>query len=191
LDFQYIVVYNDRGYYIWVGFGFWKVKALLKAAESGGCMRCPYCGHEDSRVVDTRTTEEGSIVRRRRECLGCGRRFTTYERVEEVPLVVVKKDGRREVFDRNKILRGVIKACDKRSTAVPVLEQLVDEVEKDLRNLMEPEITSEQIGERVMERLRQVDEVAYVRFASVYRRFTDAQRFIQEVQALLKNHAGD
>ncbi|MDH7478790.1 MAG: transcriptional regulator NrdR [Syntrophomonadaceae bacterium] len=151
-------------------------------------MRCPYCNHHDSRVLDSRPAEEGSIIRRRRECQGCSRRFTTYERVEEVPLIVVKRDGRRELFDRNKLLRGVIKAFDKRSISLPQMEKLVDEVEKELRNQMEAEITAEEIGERVMEKLRLVDEVAFVRFASVYRRFTDAQRFVQEVQNLLKNN---
>lgn len=151
-------------------------------------MRCPYCSFNDSRVLDSRPAEEGSIVRRRRECLSCTKRFTTYERVEEVPLVVVKRDGRREVFDRNKLLRGIIKAFDKRSMSAPLMEKLADDVEKDLRNKMESEVTVEEIGERVMERLRQVDEVAYVRFASVYRRFTDANKFVQEVQQLLKNN---
>ncbi|NPV91473.1 MAG: transcriptional repressor NrdR [Firmicutes bacterium] len=151
-------------------------------------MRCPYCSFNDSRVLDSRPAEEGSIVRRRRECLSCTKRFTTYERVEEVPLVVVKRDGRREVFDRNKLLRGIIKAFDKRSMSAPLMEQLADDVEKDLRNKMESEVTVEEIGERVMERLRQVDEVAYVRFASVYRRFTDASKFVHEVQQLLKNN---
>ncbi|NPV26592.1 MAG: transcriptional regulator NrdR [Firmicutes bacterium] len=151
-------------------------------------MRCPFCGYEDSKVLDSRPAEDGNAIRRRRECLECAKRFTTYERIEEIPLMIVKKDGRREVFDRNKLLRGLIKACEKRPTTLAVLEKLVDEVEKELRNTMDQEITSQVVGEMVMEKLRQVDEVAYVRFASVYRQFTDAHKFIQEIEKLIKSN---
>jgi len=149
-------------------------------------LRCPFCGYEDSKVLDSRPADDGNVIRRRRECLECSRRFTTYERIEEIPLMIVKKDGRREIFDRSKLLRGLIKACEKRPTTLAMMEKLVDEVEKELRNTMDQEITSQQIGELVMEKLRLVDEVAYVRFASVYRQFTDAHKFIQEIEKLIK-----
>lgn len=149
-------------------------------------MRCPFCGHFDSKVLDSRPADEGNAIRRRRECIECGRRFTTYEKVDEIPLVVVKKDGGREVFDRGKVLGGVIKACEKRSISMNQMEDVVDEIEKDLRNKMENEVSSEQIGEMVMEKLRSLDEVAYVRFASVYRQFQDVNSFIDELEKLLK-----
>lgn len=150
-------------------------------------MRCPFCGYMDSRVLDSRPAEDGNAIRRRRECGECGRRFTTYEKVDEIPLVVVKKDGRREVFDRTKVLGGIIKACEKRSISLHEMENIVDEIEKELRNSMEMEIEAPGIGEKVMEKLREVDEVAYVRFASVYRQFKDVNNFIQELEKLLKN----
>lgn len=136
-------------------------------------------------MVDSRPTEEGNAIRRRRECSECGRRFTTYEKIEELPLMVSKKDGRREAFDRSKILSGLFKACEKRPVSAAVLEQIVDEVELHLRNQLCPEVESRLIGEMVMDRLRGVDEVAYVRFASVYRQFTDILRFKQELDKLL------
>lgn len=150
-------------------------------------MRCPFCGYVDSRVLDSRPADEGNAIRRRRECGECGRRFTTYEKVDEIPLVVVKKDGRREVFDRTKVLGGIIKACEKRSIPLHDMEKLVDEIEKELRNTMDMEINSPKIGEIVMDKLRDLDEVAYVRFASVYRQFRDVNNFIQELENLLKN----
>lgn len=150
-------------------------------------MRCPFCGYVDSRVLDSRPAEDGNAIRRRRECGECGRRFTTYEKVDEIPLIVVKKDGRREVFDRAKVLGGIIKACEKRSISIKNMEDLVDDIEKELRNTMDMEIDVKRIGEMVMERLRGVDEVAYVRFASVYRQFRDVNNFIQELEELLKN----
>lgn len=149
-------------------------------------MRCVFCGHEDSKVLDSRPVEEGKAIRRRRECLACGKRFTTYERVEELPLVVVKTDNRRELFDPNKILNGLIKACDKRSVPMHVLENIVTDVERELSNHMEREVSSKKIGELVMQRLRSVDQVAYVRFASVYRNFEDVSTFIDEIRALQK-----
>ena len=147
-------------------------------------MRCPYCDFPDSRVIDSRAAEEGNSIRRRRECLQCARRFTTYEMVEDLPLRVVKKDGRRMAFDRNKILIGLIKACEKRPISLKMLEETTDKVEKELRNSMEREIPSSVIGEVLMKYLKELDHVAYVRFASVYREFTDIDNFMQELKAL-------
>lgn len=148
-------------------------------------MHCPFCGHPDTRVLDSRPTEEGAVIRRRRECEACGGRFTTYEKVEVPPLVVVKKDSRREAFDRGKILRGLITACEKRPVAMEQLETLVAGVERELRAQFEGEVPSRVVGELVMEGLRHLDEVAYVRFASVYRQFTDINRFREELDRLL------
>ncbi|MEW5865358.1 MAG: transcriptional regulator NrdR [Bacillota bacterium] len=147
-------------------------------------MRCPYCGYPESKVVDSRATDEGSAIRRRRECLSCERRFTTYETVDEVPLMVVKKDGRREPFNRNKILTGLMKACQKRPIPMNVLEQVTSEVERELRGRLDPEVSSEVIGEMVVRKLRSLDKVAYVRFASVYREFKDIDTFMQELKKL-------
>ncbi|MCL1975094.1 MAG: transcriptional regulator NrdR [Firmicutes bacterium] len=149
-------------------------------------MRCVFCGYAESRVLDSRPVEEGRSIRRRRECQQCAKRFTTYERLEEVPLIVVKTDNRRELFDPSKILKGLIKACDKRTVPVTVLEQMVNDIERDLRNSLEREISSKQIGELVMQHLRKVDQVAYVRFASVYRNFEDISTFIDEIRKLQK-----
>ena len=147
-------------------------------------MRCVFCGHDDSKVLDSRPVEEGRSIRRRRECLECGKRFTTYERVEELPLVVVKSDNRRELFDAGKILNGMVKACDKRPIPLSVLESIVNDIERELSNSLEREVTSKHIGELVMERLRSIDEVAYVRFAGVYRNFEDVSTFIDEIRKL-------
>ena len=136
-------------------------------------MKCPYCGYKESKVIDSRPAEEGSSIRRRRECLSCAKRFTTYETVESLPMVVVKKDGSRQSFDRRKVLGGMIRACEKRPVPLAELEKIAEEIEQDLQNSMEREISTEAIGEKVMERLRNVDQVAYVRFASVYRQFKD------------------
>lgn len=151
----------------------------------GGAMRCPYCGFPESRVLDSRPTDDGTVIRRRRECEGCQRRFTTYEKVDEPPLVVVKKDGRRERFDSGKVLGGLLKACEKRPVPSERLHEVVQDIEKELRSRGEREVESRVIGEMVMERLRELDEVAYVRFASVYRQFADLRRFAEEVQRLL------
>ncbi|HHY16862.1 MAG TPA: transcriptional repressor NrdR [Firmicutes bacterium] len=148
-------------------------------------MKCPFCGYLDSRVLESRTTEEMTAVRRRRECPDCGRRFTTYERVEEQPLVVVKKDGRREFFSRQKILSGMLKACEKRPTSLEVLEQASFKVERAVREKGMGEVTSKEIGELVMEKLKVIDDVAYVRFASVYREFRDVDGFRKEVERIL------
>ncbi len=148
-------------------------------------MRCSFCGFEDSKVLDSRQVEDGRSIRRRRECQQCGKRFTTYERVEEVSLLVVKRDGSREIFDKNKILAGLVRACDKRPVAVSVLDDMVNDIEKELRNSMEKEVSAKQIGDMVMVRLRQVDDVAYVRFASVYRKFEDIETFMKEIHSML------
>lgn len=151
-------------------------------------MRCPFCHHLDSKVQDTRPADEGATVRRRRECLACGKRFTTYEKIEEIPLVVIKKSGEREVFNPDKLLMGVIKSCEKRPVEMAKLEAMIQEIEKELSNRMEREVCSEIIGELVMEKLRHIDEVAYVRFASVYREFKDLQSFMGELEALLQKN---
>lgn len=148
-------------------------------------MRCPFCNNEDTKVIDSRPTEEGYAIRRRRGCDNCGKRFTTYEKVEETILMVAKKDSRREVFDRNKVLNGIVKACEKRPVSMARIEEMADDIEKTLNNLMEKEVTSDYIGELVMEQLKKVDEVAYVRFASVYRQFTDVNTFIKEIEKLI------
>jgi len=150
-------------------------------------MKCRYCLGTDSKVVDSRPTEDGTAIRRRRECIGCGRRFTTYEKIEELPIMVVKKDGRRQPFDGDKIRAGVSKACEKRPVSSADMDKLVDDVEREVFNALEPEIKSDAIGEMVMLRLRDLDEVAYVRFASVYRQFKDINTFMAELTMLLKD----
>ncbi len=149
-------------------------------------MKCPFCGHLEDKVVDSRSTREGEAVRRRRECLACEERFTTYEYVERTPVTVVKSDGRRASYSREKVLGGLLKACEKRSVSRDALEKLVDEIERDVVFAgLASELTSKQIGEEVASRLREIDEVAYVRFASVYRRFTDLSQFMDELDELL------
>lgn len=150
-------------------------------------MRCPFCSYSESKVIDSRPAEEGSTIRRRRECLACGKRFTTYEIMERLPLLVVKKDGRRQSFDRVKLLNGMVRACEKRPVPMAQLEAVVDDIEQDLQNSLEREISSVKIGEMVMDRLKDLDEVAYVRFASVYRQFKDINTFMDELNKLLKN----
>lgn len=148
-------------------------------------MRCPYCGFEESKVVDSRSTDEGNRIRRRRECLQCMKRFTTHEIIEQLPVVVVKKDGSREVFDREKLLNGLLRACEKRPVAVAVLEKAVDDIEYQLQNSLDREIKSTLIGEYAMEKLMAIDDVAYVRFASVYRQFKDINSFHEAINKLL------
>ena len=148
-------------------------------------MKCPFCGHHEDKVVDSRASSDGVSIRRRRECLSCGKRFTTYEHVEEQPLMVVKKDGRREPFDRHKLLAGLVKACEKRPVSMDDLEQLVDELERELSQQFEREVPSREVGERVMKKLHALDPVAYVRFASVYREFKDVEQFMRELKDLL------
>ncbi|MBE6736093.1 MAG: transcriptional repressor NrdR [Clostridia bacterium] len=148
-------------------------------------MKCPYCGCEDSKVIDSRPTDEGERIRRRRECTKCGKRFTTYEIIETVPLIVVKKDGTRESFDRVKLFNGLLRACEKRPVPVETIEKAVTDIESSLQNSLEKEVTSGKIGELAMEKLKDIDEVAYVRFASVYRQFKDVSTFVDEVTKLL------
>ena len=148
-------------------------------------MKCPYCGFNESKVIDSRPADENNSIRRRRECLSCSRRFTTYETVESLPVVVVKKDGSRQSFERGKVLSGMIRACEKRPVPVARLEKVAADIEQELQNSMEREISTEVIGERVMEHLRTIDQVAYVRFASVYRQFKDIDSFMEELTKLL------
>ena len=149
-------------------------------------MRCPYCKQLDSRVIDSRGADDGNSIRRRRECTACGRRFTTYEVVEKMPLIVIKNDGRRVVFDHDKLLNGLIRSCDKRNIPTERIVSLADEIERELRNTMDREVTTKAIGELVMEKLRNFDEVAYIRFASVYRKFADISMFKEELEELLR-----
>lgn len=150
-------------------------------------MKCPFCGYKEDKVIDSRSSEEGRSIRRRRECLKCKKRFTTYENIEETSLMVIKKDGRREGFDRKKILAGIKKACEKRSVSMQQLEELADRIECTLQSKFEKEVEASQVGELVMELLYDLDEVAYVRFASVYRQFKDINQFMKELKGLL-NH---
>ncbi|MCH5353004.1 MAG: transcriptional repressor NrdR [Acutalibacter sp.] len=150
-------------------------------------MKCPFCGYTESRVIDSRPTDEGERIRRRRECLKCGKRFTTYEIIESVPIVVIKKDKSRETFDRNKLLNGLLRACEKRPVSVDTLEKIVDEIENLLQNSLDREVSSQRIGTYAMEKLKSVDEVAYVRFASVYRQFKDINSFMEELSKIISN----
>ena len=151
-------------------------------------MKCPYCGYLESRVVDSRPAAEGERIRRRRECIGCLKRFTTYEMVETLPIMVIKKDRSREMFDRSKLLNGLMRACEKRPVSMDILEKITNEIESELLNSLEREVTSLKIGEMAMTRLKQVDEIAYVRFASVYRQFADVNSFMEEITRLLHDH---
>ena len=150
-------------------------------------MKCPFCAHIDDKVIDSREGRVGDTIRRRRECLKCGRRFTTYERIDEIPYMVIKKDGRRERFERQKILQGLLKACEKRPVATPKLEAIVDEIEGVVQESTERELTTTEIGEMIMRGLKKLDKVAYVRFASVYMDFKDVQEFMSELKNLLKD----
>ena len=149
-------------------------------------MRCPFCGFEESKVIDSRPTDEGVKIRRRRECLKCAKRFTTYEMIESLPIIVIKKDKTRETFDREKLLNGLMRACEKRPVSIQTLEKLITEIETTIQNSLDREVQSEKIGELVMEKLKDIDEVAYVRFASVYRQFKDINTFMDELSKLLK-----
>ena len=148
-------------------------------------MKCPFCGFVDSKVIDSRPAEEGATIRRRRECLACQKRFTTYEVIERLPLVVVKRDGSRQSFDKMKLINGMVRACEKRPVSLQTLESLADEIEQELQSNLEREISTVEIGEMVMSRLKDIDEVAYVRFASVYRSFKDINTFMEELSKLL------
>ncbi len=148
-------------------------------------MKCPFCDCLESKVVDSRPTDEGQAIRRRRECISCSKRFTTYEKIEEIPIIVVKRDGNRQTYDRNKLLNGIIKSCEKRPVSMSTIEAIVDEIERTISNSLEKEITSVEIGEMVMNKLKNIDEVAYVRFASVYRQFKDVNSFMDELKKIL------
>ena len=150
-------------------------------------MKCPLCGYEESKVIDSRPADEGERIRRRRECLKCGKRFTTYEVIETVPIIVVKKDKSREAFDRSKLMRGILRACEKRPVPFESIEKMVDEIEGMLQNSLDREVTSTLIGQYAMEKLKDIDEVSYVRFASVYRQFRDINTFMDELNKLLKD----
>ena len=149
-------------------------------------MKCPYCGYDESKVIDSRPTDEGERIRRRRECLKCGKRFTTYEVIETVPIIVIKKDKSRESFDRNKLLNGLLRACEKRPVSIDTLERVVDEIEGSLQNSLDREVPSSLIGKYAMEKLKTIDEVAYVRFASIYREFKDLATFKEELDRMMK-----
>ncbi len=150
-------------------------------------MKCPYCGYDDSKVIDSRPTDDNESIRRRRECVKCGRRFTTYEQVESFPILVIKKDGKREPFDKSKLRNGIVKACQKRPVSADEIEKAVTEIEQAIRNSFEREISTQALGEMVMDKLKSLDEVAYVRFASVYRQFKDVNSFYVELKKLVKN----
>jgi transcriptional repressor NrdR len=149
-------------------------------------MRCPFCGHIEDKVVDSREAKDGDSIRRRRECLECGRRFTSYERIDEIPYMVVKKDGKREAFDRNKVLAGLMRACEKRPISMTQLERIVDEIEKELQDSSDRELPTSEVGKIIMRRLKSLDKVAYVRFASVYLEFEDVSAFMTELKYLVR-----
>ena len=148
-------------------------------------MKCPFCGYEESKVIDSRPTDEGERIRRRRECLKCAKRFTTYEMIESLPIIVIKKDGSRETFDRQKLLTGMLRACEKRPVSIEMLDRAISDIETVSQNSLDREVSSDKIGELVMEKLKEIDEVAYVRFASVYRQFKDINTFMDELNKLL------
>ena len=150
-------------------------------------MKCPFCGFEESKVIDSRPTDEGQRIRRRRECLQCAKRFTTYEIIESLPIIVIKKDKSREAFNRDKLMTGMLRACEKRPVSIDTLDKMIDEIESVLQNSLDREVSSEKIGQLVMEKLKKIDEVAYVRFASVYRQFKDINTFMHELNKLLEN----
>ena len=151
-------------------------------------MKCPYCGYQESKVVDSRPTDEGERIRRRRECLSCGKRFTTYEVIETTPLMVIKKDNPREPFDRNKLLSGMLRACEKRPVSLNQLEQAIDEIEQSCQNSLVREVSSQKLGEYALAKLREIDQVAYVRFASVYHQFQDIHSFLEELNNILDSN---
>lgn len=151
-------------------------------------MKCPFCGFEESKVIDSRPTDEGERIRRRRECLKCAKRFTTYEIIESLPIIVIKKDKSRETFNREKIMNGLLRACEKRPVSIDTLDGVINEIENHIQNSLDREVSSEKIGELVMEKLKSIDEVAYVRFASVYRQFKDINTFMNELNKLLSNN---
>lgn len=162
------------------------MKLPIRTGRRETKMRCPFCNNDTIKVIDSRPSEESNSIRRRRQCENCGKRFTTYEKIETIPMIVIKRDGTREAFDRDKLLNGIVKSCNKRSVSLKQIEQIVDEIENTVLNSLEKEITSAKIGELVMEKLKEVDEVAYVRFASVYRQFKDINTFMEELKKILQ-----
>ena len=152
-------------------------------------MKCPFCGYEESKVIDSRPTDEGERIRRRRECLKCAKRFTTYEMIESLPIIVIKKDGSRETFDRQKLLTGMLRACEKRPVSIEMLDRAISDIETVIQNSLDREVSSDKIGELVMDKLKGIDEVAYVRFASVYREFKDIETFIKELNEIKKTNS--
>ena len=150
-------------------------------------MKCPYCGQTDNKVIDSRLSKDCTVIRRRRECIDCNRRFTTYEHIEEIPVTIIKKDGRREVFNREKVRQGLKKACEKRDISVETIEDFIDELERDLKEIEDKEIPASVVGEKIMTKLKELDDIAYVRFASVYREFKDVNDFVEELKTLLSN----
>jgi transcriptional repressor NrdR len=153
-------------------------------------MKCPYCSEIENKVIDSRLSKDASVIRRRRECLNCSRRFTTYEHIEEIPIMIIKKDGRRELFNRDKVRSGMLKACEKRNISMNSIEEFIDDMERDLREAEEKEIPAAVIGEKIMAKLHELDDVAYVRFASVYREFKDVNDFVSELKKLLSTDRG-
>ncbi len=151
-------------------------------------MKCPFCGEIENKVIDSRLSKDASVIRRRRECIVCSRRFTTYEHIEEIPIMIIKKDGRREVFSREKVRSGIQRACEKRNISMNVIEEFIDDLERDLRETGEKEIPASVIGEKIMSKLHELDDVAYVRFASVYREFKDVNDFVSELKSLLSHN---
>lgn len=162
------------------------IYSKYKVIAGGRKMKCPFCNHSETKVLDSRPTEDNVSIRRRRECLNCQKRFTTYEKVEDIPVYVVKKDGTREPFDKRKIMTGLLKSCEKRPVSISEVEGIADDVEKQIYNTMQQEVTSNLIGELIMGKLKDIDDVAYVRFASVYRQFKDINTFMEELQKILK-----
>ena len=154
-------------------------------------MNCPFCGHRDDKVIDSRESKEGEMIRRRRECLGCARRFTTYERIDEIPYMVIKKDGRREKFDRQKVMNGLLRACEKRPIGMSKLADIIDGVEVRLAETPDRELSTTEIGEMLMDRLAALDKIAYVRFASVYRDFQDVEAFLKELKEMMRHKRGE
>lgn len=154
-------------------------------------MKCPFCSEIENKVIDSRLSKDASVIRRRRECLTCSRRFTTYEHIEEIPIMIIKKDGRRELFNREKVRAGMLKACEKRNISMNSIEEFIDEMERDLREAEEKEIPASVIGEKIMAKLHELDDVAYVRFASVYREFKDVNDFVSELKKLLNAQKGE
>ena len=154
-------------------------------------MKCPFCGEIDNKVIDSRLSKDESVIRRRRECIYCSKRFTTHEHTEEIPIMIIKKDGRREVFNREKVRSGIKKACEKRNVSMNVIEEFIDDLERDLREIGEKELPASVVGEKIMAKLHELDDVAYVRFASVYREFKDVNDFVVELRELLSTRTGD